>query len=104
MSRQGLLICLLAGAPILAGCPPVPKCPESHLSLEALAAEYNANAGKVPRLWARAQVRLTLSDEKGRSLTWGSVSPVALANAQLRLWKGKKRSVRLKSPLPIRRQ
>lgn len=80
---------LLLAASSLAGCPKPPQCPESHASLEALAAEYNANAAKIPRLWARARVRLTLSDEKGRSFSWGSASAVALPNAKLRLWKEK---------------
>jgi len=73
----------LAALPALAGCPPrgpYDACPERHLSLTELVAAHNANARKVPRLYARASVRVTLHDERGRSVSWGSALPVAPPN------------------------
>ncbi len=75
----------IAGLVFLGGCQP---CPEKFVSTEMLVAEYNANASRVPRLWARARIRVTFSDEKGRSISWGSASPLAAGNAILLLDKG----------------
>lgn len=69
----------------LAGCA---QCPEKFVSLDTLVGEYNANASRVRRLWARARIRVTFSDDKGRSVSWGSVSPLAAANAIVLLKKG----------------
>ncbi len=74
----------IAGLIFLGGC----QCPEKFVSTETLVAEYNANASQVPRLWARARVRVTL----GRSVSWGSTSSLAAANALLLLDKGDSRS------------
>jgi len=59
------------------------RCPETMLSLKQLVANHNANARAVPRLWARAKVQITRADKKGRSFTYGSVSPLAASNALL---------------------
>ena len=83
-ARVVALALALAAVGLWSGCR---SCPATAVPLEALAAEYNANAAKVHRLWASARVRLTLRDEHGRSFTWGSTSPLAPYNAQLRLWK-----------------
>jgi len=86
MIRRRAALAVTAGwALSLAGCPP--PCPPRHVPLSVLAAEYNANAARVDRLWARAKVRLTLRGESGLSFSWGSTSPLAPPNAQLRLWK-----------------
>ena len=82
--RVVALALALSAVGLWSGCR---TCPARAVALETLAAEYNANAAKVHRLWANARVRLTLKDEQGRSFTWGSTSPLAPYNAQLRLWK-----------------
>ena len=69
----------------LSGCT---QCPEKFVSTETLVDEYNANASQVRQLWARARIRVTFSDEKGRSISWGSTSPLASANALVLLGKG----------------
>jgi len=85
MNRYGLALWGLIGlAPLLGGCP---RCPGPRLSLQALVAEHNANAAGVPKLWARARVRATFSDAKGRRLSWGSVSALAAPNALVMLAK-----------------
>ncbi len=66
------------------------KCPETMKSQDELVGDYNANATAVPRLWARAKIRITLSDDKGRTASWGSTSPVARPNGLLLLGKGPK--------------
>lgn len=77
-------LCVLAGA--LLGCPP--SCPETAVPIETLVAEYNETASAVPQLWARAKLAVTLTDERGRSFSWGSTSPLAVPNALLLLGKG----------------
>jgi len=42
----------------LPGC--LTPCPEESVSREQLVGEYNANAAAVPRLWARAQLDITI--------------------------------------------
>ena len=54
------------------------QCPKTHVSIDRLVREYNANAAAVPRLWARARMNITLADEKGRTATWGSATPNGL--------------------------
>ncbi|MDY7009642.1 MAG: hypothetical protein SVV80_02685 [Planctomycetota bacterium] len=73
----------------LSGCT---QCPEKFVSLETLVGEYNANASQVRRLWARARIRVTLSNDAGWSISLGSTSPLAAANALLLLDKGDSRS------------
>ncbi|MFP3938018.1 MAG: hypothetical protein ACLFVW_06715 [Phycisphaerae bacterium] len=86
VSRRMALLPLYGLAAALCGCPP--SCPETAVSVETLVEEYNENASSVPRLWARAKVAVTLTDEKGRSFSWGSTSPLATPNALLLLGKG----------------
>ena len=63
MRRRPACILLPAVALLAAaGCQP---CPEKLVSLGQLVAEYNANAGAVPRLWARAKLSVTLADADG---------------------------------------
>jgi hypothetical protein len=70
MRQAATLVVLACFLPLLAGCPQ--SCPDKYLSQEQLVARYNANAGKVPRLWARAAVGAHLVDAKGRAVDWGS--------------------------------
>ncbi len=81
------MLALCAAALGIAGCPP-PQCPSSHVSLDQLVREHNANASAVPRLWARGRAAVTLADRKGRTFTWGSTSPLAAPNCLLLLAKG----------------
>ena len=69
-----LLLTLGAGLAPLAGgcCPPRPPI----VSVERIVGDYNANANTVPRLWARADVRLTVTDAAG--LPWRYAPSTAL--------------------------
>jgi len=52
----------------LAGCKP---CPETIVPLDELVANYNNNAAKAPRLWARAEITATFKDPRSRlPFTW----------------------------------
>lgn len=65
MSRRlgALSTVLLCGASLaLTGCPR--PCPDRIVPGEQLVARYNANAAKVPSLWAVADVQVRLSDGK----------------------------------------
>ncbi len=91
MCYRTLLILLIVACVILPlGCAP---CPEKFVSLKTLVDEYNANASQVGRLWTRAKVHVTLSNDRGQSVSWGSVSPLAVPNALILLDKGAGRSV-----------
>jgi len=48
----------LTCAALLAGCQL--RAPEAQVSIDRLVADYNANARKVPRLWARARITVSL--------------------------------------------
>ena len=85
MNLRRLMFLIIATLILPIGCAP---CPEKFVSIETLVAEYNANASRVQQLWARARIRVTFSDKKGRSVSWGSASPLATANATLLLDKG----------------
>jgi hypothetical protein len=89
--RAGLAV-LVAGL-LAGGC--VAPCPEDYskapgeaASLRRIVFAHNANADRVPKLWARAKVSLVLTDERGRVLPWGSTSPLAPSNALVLLAKG----------------
>jgi len=69
----------------IAGCKK--PCPEKFVSLTKLVDEYNLNARKVKTLWCRVRIRITITDEKGRSISWGSTSPLSLPNGLLCLEK-----------------
>ncbi|HET6428477.1 MAG TPA: hypothetical protein VFJ30_08710 [Phycisphaerae bacterium] len=75
---------VLLGAAVCAGCPLQPR---EAVPLHVLVAEHNANAAKVPRLWANARVSATFTLESGLPIHWGSTSPLASYNAKLRFWK-----------------
>ena len=97
MSVRAIAAVLAAGGMLtaLTGCPAVSlddysRCPATYVSLRELVAGYNANAAAMPKLWALASVKVTLSDGKGGSFTWGSSSPVADPNAVLILSKDAK--------------
>ena len=72
-----LLAALVLLSPLLSGCPLA--YPRTHLPLESLLADYNVNAGKVPKLWARARLEI-----KG-PVAYGSVSSLATPTALLML-------------------
>ncbi len=78
-ARRLPLIWVVLWAGGLAGCA---RCPEKFVSLQALVEEYNANAWRVPKLWARARIRASF-----QGFSWGSVSPLAPANGYVMLWK-----------------
>ena len=82
--RMPAIACLLAVCS-LAGCA---ACPVTHVSMDQLVAEYNANAQGIPRLKARAKIQLSFTDHKGRHVQWGSSSPLASPNGLLLLSKG----------------
>jgi len=66
---------LLAGLAATAGC----SCPQTAVGLDTLLAEYNANAAAVPRLAARARVRVRLQDpDSPLAFTWDSQDPTAI--------------------------
>lgn len=69
----------------LIGCA---KCPDTMVPMDQLVDEYNANAARVPRLWARAKIAATITTPDGVSLPWGSASPLATPNGLLVLEKG----------------
>ena len=58
-----VLLAALAGC-----CEPYPK---TILTQDELVARFNANAARVPRLWARAKIYVHLVDDKGRAWDWG---------------------------------
>ena len=68
LRKATTLLVSLAGALLLAGCPP--KCPETLLPLEEVIEQYNTNVAKVPQLWARVKLAIAFA---GEPLTWGSM-------------------------------
>jgi hypothetical protein len=65
----GLLVCSLA----IVGCGPGHPPVDTLVPQSQVVAEYNANAAKVPRLWARAKVVRTSRAKPGQlGLSWGS--------------------------------
>ena len=87
MKRRPLTLALAAAATgiIAVGCE---TCPRTFVSREHLIAEYNANAARVPRLWASARIQITLVDDSGLVHQVGSASPLAAPNGLLLLAKG----------------
>jgi hypothetical protein len=79
------MLCGLAAGLAAAGCCELPK---TRVTLDRLIVEHNANADRVPRLWARAKIEITLAGpDGGLPMTWGSVSPAATPNGLLLLAK-----------------
>jgi len=74
----------LLGAAICAGCE---VCPRQSVPLHVLVAEHNANAAKVPKLWANARVSASFTLENALPVRWGSTLPLTPYNARLRFWK-----------------
>jgi len=68
---------------VAAGCNPVPI---EKVEMPILVADYNVNAAKVPQLWSRAKVEVTIPRDIG-SFTWGSTSGLAANNGYLVLFK-----------------
>jgi hypothetical protein len=79
--RPTALACLFAilacGVP---GCVLPPPCPEKLVPLSELVRQYNMNADAVPRLWARADMSVTLAGAATGvgDFTWRSGSPTCL--------------------------
>jgi len=69
-AAQAVALAALAGLLAAPGC--VEPCPETLRSLDEVLAEYNANADALPRLWARAEVSVTLDAPDTPSYTWHS--------------------------------
>lgn len=63
-------------------CPPI----ETLAPVEKLVGDYNANAEKVPRLWAKAKIEIS-GVRNGLPFKFGSVSPLADPNGLLILLK-----------------
>ena len=75
----------LAAAVIVAGMQVgCATCPETHVSLDELVREYNADASRVAKLWARARITVTFPVNGGLPFTWSSGTP----NGLLLLFKG----------------
>ena len=77
------LTCILAAS----GC--TEPLPRTMVSLDQLVGEYNANAARVPRLWARAKIEVSVPLKAGIDYdVWGATSWLAQPNALLLLFKG----------------
>lgn len=72
----------------LTGCA---RCPHAMVSMDRLVDEYNANAARAPRLWARAKIAVGMTTRDGLAVSWGSTSPLAASNGLLVLAKGPNR-------------
>lgn len=86
LMRHALRVVLLAAvAAGVCGCRiPVPR---TQVPIEVLVGEYNTNAAKVPRLWARAKIQMTMyhAPTGFPIFTWGN--PLLPANGLLLLSK-----------------
>lgn len=83
---------LLAVGPLLAtACCPDHR-PVNIVPLTQIIERHNANAAQVPRLWARARIRVTFLAELESGVTvpvtWGSTSELASPNGLLLMAKG----------------
>ena len=66
MKRNVLsLLIALSAAVVLGGCERPPVAWEHVVPLRQVVDEYNANASRIPRLWARAKIHITFTDDKG---------------------------------------
>lgn len=85
-TRPIIVACLLT-AFLTVGCFHDP--PETRVSFEQLLLERNAAAARVPHLWARTKIAITIKDPKtSLPMTWGSTSRLASPNGLLLLFKG----------------
>ncbi len=81
-----ILLAVLTMTLVVAGCHHKP--PTTRVSFEELLLEHNANAARVPRLWARARIAITLVDPKtSLPVTWGSTSSLASPNGLMLMFK-----------------
>lgn len=88
--RLAVVASVLAAALLSSGC--CKPLPTTMVTLDRLVGEYNANAARVPRLWARAKVEVSLPLGAGLDYqVWGSTSSRAEPNAVLLLFKGEDR-------------
>ncbi len=81
--RNIAISALLILAAVFTGCESTCPPAETIISRPQLVTEYNANAAAVPRLWARAKVKVSL-----KGLSWGSTSPLSPPNGLMLLAKG----------------
>ena len=89
-TRYVCIALALAGILAASGC--TPELPKTMVSLDQLVGEYNANAARVPRLWARAKIEVSVPTKVGLDYdVWGSTSFLAQPNALLLLFKGAER-------------
>jgi hypothetical protein len=80
-ATAGLWAIGLAGVLAAMGCGP--STPQTTLTRRELIAQHNANAREIPQLWARARIALTLTNSQGRTVSWGSTSPLSGPNGLL---------------------
>jgi len=95
ISLRNCMSVLISAAAVLApGCRPAPGPDLAGLvPLDRLVADYNANAAKVHRLWARVKIKVTVPSRLGLDYdVWGSTSPMANANGLLLLFKDRKKT------------
>jgi len=71
----------LAAGALFAGCQP---CPDEVIDIDQIVAAHNANAAQIPRLWARAEMDVTVKPPDAPEMTWRSGSPTCL----LLYWRG----------------
>jgi hypothetical protein len=80
-----MLALALAAVAVLGGC--YDPCPKEMVTLDQVVGEYNANAAKVPRLWARAKIKVDLVSKDGLPFSWGSTMGLASPNGLVVLQK-----------------
>lgn len=85
-ARWARIVPAVLAAALLGGCATLPP----QVPVERLVAEHNSNAERVPRLWARVRMSVTLENDDGWAFTWGSASPLAAPNGLLLLGKGQR--------------
>ena len=88
-----IVLLVLAASLSGPGCWLMPRKrpPETIVPLAQLVGEYNANAARVPQLWARAKIKVTVPGKLGIPFPLGSTSRLATPNGLLLLFKGDSR-------------
>jgi hypothetical protein len=86
LALAGLVGLLSPGCCLFRAKPCTP--PETIVPLAQLVSEYNDNASRVPQLWARAKIEVTVPTKLGIGYSWGSTSERAEHNGLLLLFKG----------------
>jgi len=88
MKRTALSVFFaLSAAAVFSGCEKPPVAWGHVVPLRQVVGDYNANASRIPRLWARAKLHITFTDDKGFPHSYGSTSPLAGSNGLLILSK-----------------